>query len=74
MAQRVYFDHSATTPLVPFHFERRSPGPQDVQIEILYCGVCHTDLHQVRNDWATRSTRWCLATRLSAVSPPLARR
>jgi uncharacterized zinc-type alcohol dehydrogenase-like protein len=32
-------------------FARRSPGPQDVVIEILYCGVCHSDLHQVRNDW-----------------------
>jgi uncharacterized zinc-type alcohol dehydrogenase-like protein len=38
-------------PLAPFSFTRRSPGPQDVEIEILYCGVCHSDLHQVRNDW-----------------------
>src|SRR6201981_720377 len=30
---------------------RRTPGPQDVQIEILYCGVCHSDLHTVRNEW-----------------------
>ena len=40
--------HSA---LAPFTFERREPGPRDVQIEILYCGICHSDLHQVRNDW-----------------------
>ena len=41
--------HSA---LVPFTFERREPGPRDVQIEILYCGICHSDLHQARNDWS----------------------
>ena len=34
-----------------FRFERRDPGANDVQIEILYCGVCHSDLHQVRNEW-----------------------
>ncbi|MBI1342233.1 MAG: alcohol dehydrogenase catalytic domain-containing protein [Terrimonas sp.] len=38
-------------PLGPFQFERRNPGPSDVHIEILYCGVCHSDLHQVRNEW-----------------------
>jgi uncharacterized zinc-type alcohol dehydrogenase-like protein len=37
--------------LVPFSFDRRTPGPHDVLIEILYCGVCHSDLHFVRNDW-----------------------
>ncbi|MDZ4862444.1 MAG: NAD(P)-dependent alcohol dehydrogenase [Gemmatimonadota bacterium] len=42
---------SATTPLVPFAFERRDPGPTDVQLDILYCGVCHSDLHQARNEW-----------------------
>jgi len=46
-----YAAHSATAPLVPFDFERREPGPRDVQIEILYCGVCHSDLHTVRNEW-----------------------
>ncbi|MDR3471162.1 MAG: NAD(P)-dependent alcohol dehydrogenase [Devosia sp.] len=48
---RGFAAHAATSPLVPFRFERRNPGPHDVQIEILYCGVCHTDLHQSRNDW-----------------------
>src|SRR5574337_89000 len=38
-------------PLVPFQFERRDLRPHDVQVEILYCGVCHSDLHQVRNEW-----------------------
>jgi len=37
--------------LIPFQLERREPGPLDVHIEILYCGVCHSDLHQARNDW-----------------------
>jgi len=48
---KAYAAHSATSPLAPFTVARRSPRPQDVQIEILYCGVCHSDLHQVRNEW-----------------------
>ncbi len=46
-----YAAHSATAPLAPFSFDRRDPGPKDVQIEILYCGVCHSDLHTARNEW-----------------------
>lgn len=46
-----YAVKSATSPLAPFAFSRRAPGPKDVHIEILYCGICHTDLHQCRNDW-----------------------
>ena len=46
-----YAAKSATTPLAPFSLERREPGPRDVQIEILYCGVCHSDLHTARNEW-----------------------
>lgn len=38
-------------PLTPYAFERRAIGPQDVSIEILYCGVCHSDLHTARNEW-----------------------
>jgi alcohol dehydrogenase (NADP+) len=48
---KAYAARSATTSLAPFTFQRRSPRPQDVQIEILYCGVCHSDLHQVRDEW-----------------------
>src|SRR6202521_250867 len=48
---KAYAAHGATSPLAPFTLARRSPRPQDVQIEILYCGVCHSDLHQVRNEW-----------------------
>ncbi|OGT76990.1 MAG: hydroxyacid dehydrogenase [Gammaproteobacteria bacterium RIFCSPLOWO2_12_47_11] len=42
---------SAATPLGPFTIERRDPGPNDVQMDILYCGVCHSDLHLARNEW-----------------------
>ena len=42
---------NATEPLSAFQFNRREPGPRDVVIDIAYCGVCHTDLHQVRNEW-----------------------
>ncbi|HWX03800.1 NAD(P)-dependent alcohol dehydrogenase [Collimonas sp.] len=46
-----YAAHNAHAPLAQFAFERRSPGPDDVQIEILFCGVCHSDLHTARNEW-----------------------
>ena len=42
---------SPTTDLAPWDFERREVGPKDVQFDILYCGVCHSDIHQVANDW-----------------------
>src|SRR5471030_1903279 len=48
---QAYAASSATSPLAPFSFERRDPGPLDVQIEILFCGVCHSDLHTVRSEW-----------------------
>jgi uncharacterized zinc-type alcohol dehydrogenase-like protein len=50
---KVYSARSATSPLAPGSIQRRAPRPQDVQIEILYCGVCHSDLHQVRNEWVS---------------------
>ncbi|MEQ1692896.1 MAG: NAD(P)-dependent alcohol dehydrogenase [Gemmatimonas sp.] len=46
-----YAAFSATTPLAPWQFDRRNPGPRDVQIEILFCGICHSDLHTVRGEW-----------------------
>ena len=39
------------TDLAPWNFERRDVGPHDVQIEIAFCGVCHSDLHQIKNEW-----------------------
>ena len=46
-----YAAQDATSVLAPFSLERREVGPDDVQIDILFCGVCHSDLHTVRNDW-----------------------
>lgn len=51
IATKGYAATSATSPLGDFSFVRRAPGPKDVQIEILYCGVCHSDLHTARNEW-----------------------
>jgi alcohol dehydrogenase (NADP+) len=46
-----YAAHDAQSPLVPFHFDRRTPRPGDVVIDIAFCGICHSDIHQVRNEW-----------------------
>src|SRR5512137_33317 len=46
-----YAAPSAKAPLGPHSIERREPGPHDVHIEILYCGICHSDIHQVRDEW-----------------------
>ncbi len=50
-ATRGYATKSPTSLLEPFTFERRDPGPRDVLIDILYCGVCHSDIHQARDEW-----------------------
>lgn len=51
MSTRAFAAQSATSPLAPFSFERRTPRDTDVAIDILYCGVCHSDLHQARSEW-----------------------
>jgi alcohol dehydrogenase (NADP+) len=51
IAARGYAARDPQGPLGPFEFERRGVGARDVDIEILYCGVCHSDMHQVRNEW-----------------------
>ncbi len=51
MKTNAYAAQTATTPLEPFNIQRRDVGKHDVQIEILYCGVCHSDLHTVRSEW-----------------------
>jgi len=48
---KAFAAQASTTPLAPWSFERRKPRANDVQIEILFCGVCHSDLHTVRNEW-----------------------
>ena len=42
---------SATSPLKPMSIERRALWPHDVLLDVLYCGVCHSDSHQARNEW-----------------------
>jgi len=51
MQTKAYATQSPTTPFAPHTIERRAPGPQDVAIEILFCGVCHSDLHTARGEW-----------------------
>ena len=48
---KAYAAHAADTPFAPFSFDRRDVGPDDVAIDILYCGVCHSDLHTARSEW-----------------------
>ena len=49
-----YAAQSADTPVAPWEFERRVPRPDDVMVDVLYCGVCHTDIHSARNDWGVQ--------------------
>jgi len=51
MKSHGYAAHDKKSPLVPFSFDRREPGPNDVVVEIAYCGICHSDIHQVRDEW-----------------------
>jgi uncharacterized zinc-type alcohol dehydrogenase-like protein len=51
LSTKAYAAQSATTPIVPYTIQRRDCKPHDVQIKILYCGVCHSDLHTARNEW-----------------------
>ncbi|MBX2894026.1 MAG: NAD(P)-dependent alcohol dehydrogenase [Cyclobacteriaceae bacterium] len=51
IATKGYAAQNPTATLQPFNFSRREVGPHDIRIEIVYCGVCHSDLHQVRDEW-----------------------
>jgi uncharacterized zinc-type alcohol dehydrogenase-like protein len=51
IATHGYAAHSSTTSPVPFSFEHRDPGPHDVAVDIQFCGICHSDIHQARNEW-----------------------
>ncbi len=51
MPTKAYAAQSASSPLAPFAVTRRELLPTDVAIDVLYCGVCHSDLHQARNEW-----------------------
>jgi uncharacterized zinc-type alcohol dehydrogenase-like protein len=50
-ASHGYGTSNAQSPLAPFNFTRREPGPTEIAVDILYCGVCHSDLHMARNEW-----------------------
>ena len=50
-----YATQSATAELQPFTFERRDPRPQDIVLDILFCGICHSDIHSARNEWGWTS-------------------
>jgi uncharacterized zinc-type alcohol dehydrogenase-like protein len=49
---KAYAANGPTMPLAPVRIPRRDPGARDVQLEILFCGICHSDVHQVRNEWS----------------------
>ncbi|MBL7715166.1 MAG: NAD(P)-dependent alcohol dehydrogenase [Bdellovibrionales bacterium] len=51
MTTKAYAAQSATSPLAPYTFTRRAPGPNDVVVEIDYCGICHSDIHTARSEW-----------------------
>lgn len=53
---KAFAAHAATSPLIPTAIARREVGPQDVEFEIEYCGVCHSDLHTARNEWSAWPT------------------
>ncbi len=59
-ATKGYAAHAGHDPLKPFSFERRDPLPDDVQIDVLYCGVCHSDIHTARNEWGGTTKYPCV--------------
>ena len=61
---------SAGAPLTPTTIERRDLRDDDITIDIAFAGICHSDIHQVREEWGTRSSRWSPATRSPESSPP----
>ena len=48
---KAYAAPASGSPLAPYELARREPGPHDVLLEVLFCGVCHSDIHQVRDEW-----------------------
>ncbi len=71
---KAYSAARATSPLASTKIKRRDPTERDLQIEILFCGICHSDLHQVRNEWRDVMPTASPATRSWAVSLGLALR
>ena len=61
-----YAAHTATSALAPFQFQRRDQRKSDVEIEIIYCGVCHSDLHRLAMTGGIVFTQWCQDMKLLA--------
>ena len=49
-----YAAQAQSAPLAPYNFDRREPGPKDVVVAVDYCGICHSDIHQVRGEWGSK--------------------
>jgi alcohol dehydrogenase (NADP+) len=68
---------AAGVELTPYHFERREPGPGDVVLDILYCGICHSDIHQARGEWGNSTYPMVpgheIVGRVSRVGPQVTR-
>jgi uncharacterized zinc-type alcohol dehydrogenase-like protein len=64
MKTKAYAAMSAGAPLVPYVFDRREVGDYDVALKISYAGICHSDIHQVAEEWDPQFFLWCLATKL----------
>ncbi len=68
-----YAAASKSAPLAPWSFDRREPNPNDVVVAIDYCGICHSDIHQVKGEWGAELFPMVPGpARSSAASPPLA--
>ena len=69
MDVRAYAAPAAKAPLEPFVVPRRDVGPDDVAIDIKFAGICHSDIHQAREEWfSAPSSRWSPGTRSPASS------
>jgi len=66
MKAQGYVVHSAGAQLEPFEFDRRQLRPRDVALEIYYSGICHSDIHQAREEWDPAIFLWCLVMKLWA--------
>ena len=51
MKAKAYANHAADKPFVPYAFERHTAGPEEVAIDIAFCGICHSDIHTARSEW-----------------------
>src|SRR6266516_2017198 len=62
-----YAAQQAKAPLTPYSFDRREPRHHDIVIDIQYCGICHTDIHQVRDEWGASTFLMVLGHEIAGV-------